>query len=89
MPLAPPLEYRVIETKRGDQMYGEPPGTFRWRSIITELLTGNYLFVPGMSRLEVESLRSIIAYHKYGVLRTRATVENGEEGRLLRLDRSR
>lgn len=83
------VSFRVLDVKRADDLFTAPRDEQKWSEVVRQLILGNAVFVPDMSRVARESLRSIISHRKLGVLRTRKTSENGQGGMILRLDRTR
>jgi hypothetical protein len=52
------------------------------------LLAGNAVFVPSMTRIQLESLRTVLRYRTpHVMLLSRATEVDGVHGRLLRVSR--
>ena len=81
------VQFREIEKRQADDLFTAPPKEAKWGPITAILLQGKAVFVPGMKRVELESLRSIVNYRHYGRLRSRNTEHEGQAGRLLRIQR--
>jgi hypothetical protein len=77
------VTYRVIETERGDTMFRRP--SVKWHGVMTTLLTGETVFVPGITRSGLETLRGMLSDRTTLRLRSRTVVEDDQEGYLLRL----
>ena len=83
------VEFRVLDSKRADDLFTAPREAEKWAEVIRQLLLGHSVFVPALSRVGRESLRSIISHRRYGVLHSRTTSEGDQDGMILRLDRTR
>lgn len=77
------VEYKVIEAERGDALFRRP--AVRWQGVMTTLLTGETVFVPGLTRSGLETLRGMLAERTTLRLRSRTTTIEGQGGYLLRL----
>jgi hypothetical protein len=79
------VEYAVLEKHRADDLFRAPNASQKWAPLVTDLLTGNSVFVKDMTRIELESLRTVLRYRAPGMmLLSRQTENEGERGRLLR-----
>lgn len=83
------VEFRQIEKKTGDDMFSAPAQEGKWTPIINALLLGKDVFVPDMTRTQLETVRGIIRTRKYGTLRSRTTAVDDRPGKLLRIIRGR
>ncbi len=81
------VPFKVLDGKKADDLFTAPKDEQKWAVVVRELLLGRSVFVPGMNRTSRESLRSIINYHRYGMLRSRSVVDEDTKGMVLRLDR--
>lgn len=81
------MEYTPIDKKQADTLFLAPRKESKWHGVVMTLLSGQSVFIPRMERNALESLRSIVNYRKYGVLRSRWTEMDGAEGRLIKLQR--
>lgn len=80
------VEYAVLESHRADDLFRQPSGTAKWAALVADLLVGKSVFVPDMTRTELESLRTVLRYRAPAQrLVSRATQIEGEAGRLLRV----
>jgi hypothetical protein len=79
------IDYRPIDRQRADAMFNSMPQEAKWGEVTGALLAGGAVFIPKMSRNQLESLRTIINRRAYGRLRSRTTLVDGTEGRLLRI----
>ena len=80
-----PVTFRIVEKRRGDTMFTQSKEALRWGSVIDALIKGETVFVPGLSRPGLETLRSMLSRRTTLRLRSQSTIENEEEGYLLRL----
>jgi hypothetical protein len=74
----------AVAPEEADEIFVSQRGS-RWREITTVLRRGEDVFIPDMSRSDLESLRTVSRYRGYGDLRSRLTTINNRKGRLLRL----
>ena len=81
------LDYIPIDKRQSDALFIAPRKESKWGGVISTLLSGQAVFIPNMERNALESLRSIVNYRRYGVLRSRWTEHDGHQGRLIRLHR--
>lgn len=81
------VPFRVIEPRRADDLYSAPRAEEKWAEVVATLLSGRTLFVENMTRNQLESLRTITRYRKYGVLHSKTTMVDGVMGKLLRMER--
>ena len=81
------IEFQPINRRRSEDLFNAPSKEAKWANVINTLLSGQAVFVPGMPRTALESLRSIINYRQYGSVRSRWTEVDGVEGRLIELRR--
>ena len=81
------VEFRQVDRVDADDLFVAPPKEAKWAEVTAVLLTGKAVFIPGMDRNALESLRSIVNYRRYGRLRSRNTEVDGVQGRLLRIQR--
>lgn len=79
-------KFAVLERHRADDLFAAPGATRKWSPLVAELMGGNAVFVPGMTRTELESLRTVVRYRAPAVmLLSRRTDHDGVLGRLLRI----
>jgi hypothetical protein len=81
------VEFQPIEKRQANDLFTALPREAKWADVVGTLLSGQPVFIPGMSRNALESLRSIINYRKYGRLRSRSTEVEGVAGRILKVQR--
>lgn len=81
------IEFTQIEKRTGDDLFSAPIGEGKWSNVVITLLSGKDVFIPGMSRSQLETLRGLIRYRKYGMLKSRSMEVDGVEGRLMRIVR--
>ena len=68
-------------------MFAALPQEAKWAEVTGALLGGQAVFVPHMSRNQLEVLRGIVNYRAYGRLRSRSVVVDDVPGKLLRMAR--
>ena len=81
------LEYRPLDQKQADDLFSALPHEQKWAPVIGTLLGGAAVFVPNMTRNQLESLRTIINRRTYGRLRSRTTTVDEIRGRVLRVQK--
>lgn len=85
------IDYRPIEKRKAEEMFAALPAEAKWAEVTGALLSGQSIFIPLMTRSQLEVLRNIVNYRKFGRLRSRTVVmdHDGEEveGKLLRMVR--
>lgn len=82
-----PVPYEVVEKERAVDLFVAPKKEAVWADVVSELLLDRSVFIPNMTRVQRETLRSIIRYRRYGTLRSRTVERDDKSGMLLRLDR--
>lgn len=83
MTIKEPIVFRTISPQRGDAMFRKP--SVRWAGVMQALLTGDTVFVPGLNRSGLETLRGMLTERSTLKMRSRQTTENDEVGYLLQL----
>lgn len=83
MTIKEPVRFTIIEAKRGDALFRRP--SVRWADAMTALLTGETVFVPGITRSGLETVRGMLAQRTTLRLRSKRTTEDDEAGYLLQL----
>lgn len=79
------VEYAVLETHRADDLFAAPGANAKWAPLVADLLVGKSIFVKDMTRIELESLRTVLRYRAPAMmLLSRQTEVEGNRGRLLR-----
>lgn len=81
----PALNFRPLDQRQADDLFTALPHEQKWSDVIGTLLSGAAVFVPNMTRNQLESLRTIINRRTYGRLRSRTTVVDDQSGRVLRV----
>lgn len=81
------VEFQQIEKRTGNEMFNAPAKEAKWSPVILTMLGGKDVFIPGMTRTQLETVRGLVKYRKYGTLRSRTTEVEGVEGKLLRIVR--
>lgn len=84
---AVPIDYRPIERRHADELFNSLPQEAKWAEIVGQLLSGHAVFVPGMTRNQLESVRTIVNRRAFGRLRSRTTQVDSVDGRVLRLQK--
>lgn len=79
------IDFRRIDKRQADELFTALPKESKWAEITGVLLSGHPVFVPNMSRIQLETLRTIVAHRGYGKLSSRRTEMDGVEGRVLRI----
>jgi len=82
-----PVRYRIFDTGKADDLYEEKMKERKWAEVVKALIEGQTLWVPGMHRVALESLRTIIQHRTKMTLHSRSMTIEGETGRMLRLGR--
>ena len=83
--MADKIPYSVVDEDSADEAFTEPRVSSRWSEVMRVLLNGESIFIPNMSRLDLESLRNGLRYRTNRVLKSRTTSLKGKTGKLLRL----
>lgn len=81
------IEFRRVDKRQADELFTALPKESKWAEVTGVLLSGHPVFVPLMTRIQLETLRNIVGHRGYGTLRSRTTEMDGVEGRVLRLQR--
>lgn len=82
------VDFRPINRRHADELFTALPKEAKWAEVATALLMGEAVFVPYMTRNQLESLRTIVNRRGYGRLRSRDTEVDGIAGRVLRLQKN-
>lgn len=80
-----PVEYTPVERREAEALFTALPKEQKWAKVVGALLGGQSVFVPGMTRNQLESVRSITNHRKYGRLKSRQIEMDGVVGRLLKM----
>jgi hypothetical protein len=84
------IDFRRVEKRRSDEMFSAMPQESKWGEVVGVLLAGQPVFVPYMSRNQLETLRTIIANRRLGLrLKSRTLTLDDQEGKLLRVEPQR
>ena len=81
------VDYRPIDKRRSDEIFTALPSEAKWGEVTGILLQGQTIFVPDMTRNQLESVRTIVNRRGYGRLRSKRAKVDGQDGRVLRLQR--
>lgn len=81
------IDFKPIDKRRADDMFTSLPQEAKWSEVTGALLGGQAVFVPYMSRSQLEVLRGIVNYRAYGRLRSRTVTVDDKPGKLLRMAR--
>lgn len=81
------IDFRRVDKRQADDLFTALPKESKWAEVTATLLAGHPVFVPYMTRIQLETLRNIIGHRGYGALRSRTTEYDGVEGRVLRIER--
>ncbi len=81
------VDFQTIESRRAEELFTALPKEPKWAQVVNTLLLGKSIFIPGMDRNALETVRSIVNHRGYGRLRSRSTEVDGVPGKLLRLQR--
>lgn len=79
------VDFRPIDRKRADQLFSALPSESKWGEVFLSLSQGNAVFIPSMSRNQLEAVRTIVNRRGLGRLRSKRTTVDKVEGRILRL----
>lgn len=79
------VDFRPIDRRRADQLFSALPSESKWGEVFATLTTGSAAFVPAMTRNQLEAVRTIVNRRGLGRLRSKTTMIEGVEGRILRL----
>jgi hypothetical protein len=82
-----PVPFEVIDRDRAADLFDAPKAETKWGAVVDAILAGKHVFIEGMTRSQRETLRSIVKYRRYGVLRSRTVTQDGVTGMVIRLDR--
>jgi hypothetical protein len=82
-----PVGFQPLDAKRADDLFTALPNEAKWGHVTATLLAGNAVFVPHMTRNQLESLRTIVNRRSYGRLRSRITEVDDVPGRVVRVQR--
>lgn len=81
------IDFRKVDRHTADEMFTAMPKESKWAEVTGTLLAGTPVFIPYMTRNQLETLRTIVGNRRMGVLRSRSTEMDGVPGRLLRIVR--
>lgn len=79
------IDYRPVDQREADEMFTRLPKEQKWQEVVAQLLQGRPLFIPYMSRNQLETLRNIVNRRRLGRLRSKTQEMDGQPGRILRL----
>ena len=81
------IDFKPIAKRQADEMFRALPQEAKWAEVTGVLLAGQPVFVPYMTRSQLEVLRGIVNYRAYGRLRSRSVTIDDKPGKLLRMAR--
>lgn len=76
-----------LDKRTAHELFTALPNESKWGDVVTALLAGDAVFVPHMSRNQLESVRTIVNRRAYGKLKSRTTEVDGTGGRIMRIKR--
>lgn len=83
------IDFQPVEKRRAEEMFTALPKEAKWAEVTGTLLMGQPVFIPHMTRTQLEVLRNIVNYRQYGKLRSRTVTMDTDdgmvEGKLLRV----
>ena len=79
------IDFKRVDKRQADNLFTALPKESKWAEITGTLMAGHPVFVPYMTRIQLETLRNIVGHRGYGNLRSRTTELDGVEGKVLRI----
>jgi hypothetical protein len=77
-----------LDKRTAHDLFTALPQESKWGEVTMALLAGDAVFVPSMTRNQLESVRTIVNRRAYGKLKSRTTEVDGVAGRVLRIKRA-
>lgn len=81
------VPFNHLDKRTAEELFTALPQESKWGEVTAALLAGGAVFVPSMTRNQLESVRTIVNRRAYGKLKSRQTAVDGVEGRVLRVAR--
>jgi len=79
------VAFVVLDETTAEEAFSEPKVGSKWATAMKALMDGEAIFIPAMSRLDLESLRNALRYRTNRVLKSRTVKHDDTPGRLLQL----
>jgi len=82
----PDLNFESLTHTEAQRLFTLPRESKRWGGVLRALISGQAVFIPHMSRGQLETLRGTVRdYQLTATLHSRTVTREGVEGRVLRL----
>ena len=81
------IEFQPLPKRQADELFTALPKEAKWSEVVGTLLAGQPVFVPHMTRNQLETVRRIVNSRQYGLLRSKSTDYDGVPGKVLRMIR--